>query len=464
MARQKNLARRHEILRNTFMLLKKRGMENVSLQMIADKSGISKSLLQSYYPHKNLLITEIVTNFMTAVLKSLNATDFKNLNTYSKMKIFIYLILEQGIQDEGVERVVKSILSDGDSLDRWSQILDDWLKHEGVKHDLGNDRQVQIGLNFIVTAGGGLYVKRTEFDLDADQISDINVRQLILRKVEEMAVRTRSELRRIDQAQTVHDKRSFGIAIFTIVVLFFSLVTFMNPIFMRSQIAKESNGVVAERYINQKFDNFAAAIGADRSSNNSTNNLLTVEQTRPIANAMIDYTLGIHLFRAENSSLASQIRKVILTKIDDNSSMEAKSVQEKLKKNKESGLYAIITSFGLANATLAANVELVFLILNILVIIFVGILAYQQIKRLKEIVSTGRLINMFAAGGMRASLGLIVIFGLLAFIPTIFNVEGLILNIGYFLEIASGIFLELVIVGVVLFVISTVTWQLTSAK
>ncbi|MCZ3526002.1 TetR/AcrR family transcriptional regulator [Lactobacillus gasseri] len=171
MARQKNLARRHEILRNTFMLLKKRGMENVSLQMIADKSGISKSLLQSYYPRKNLLITEIVTNFMTAVLKSLNATDFKNLNTYSKMKIFIYLILEQGIQDEGVERVVKSILSDGDSLDRWSQILDDWLKH-----DLGNDRQVQIGLNFIVTAGGGLYVKRTEFDLDADQISDIMVK------------------------------------------------------------------------------------------------------------------------------------------------------------------------------------------------------------------------------------------------------------------------------------------------
>ena len=33
---------------------------------------------------------------------------------------------------------------------------------------------------------------------------------------------------------------------------------------------------------------------------------------------MIDYTLGIHLFRAENSSLAGQIRKIILTKIDDN--------------------------------------------------------------------------------------------------------------------------------------------------
>ncbi|MGE9924300.1 hypothetical protein ACQRAC_03390 [Lactobacillus johnsonii] len=279
-----------------------------------------------------------------------------------------------------------------------------------------------------------------------------------------MAVRTRSELRRIDQAQTVHDKRSFGIAIFTIVVLFFGLVTFMNPIFMKSQIAKESNGVVAERYINQKFDNFAAAIGADRSSNNSTNNLLTVEQTRPIADAMIDYTLGIHLFRAENSSLAGQIRKIILTKIDDNSSMEAKSVQEKLRKNKNSGLYAIITSFGLANATLMANIEIVLLVLSILIIIFVGILGYQQIKRLQEIVSTRRLIHMVAAGGMRAAICMIVIFGLLAFIPTIFDVEGFILNIGYFLEIASGIFLELVIVGVVLFVISTITWQITSAE
>lgn len=279
-----------------------------------------------------------------------------------------------------------------------------------------------------------------------------------------MAVRTRSELRRIDQAQTVHDKRSFGIAIFTIVVLFFGLVTFMNPIFMKSQIAKESNGVVAERYINQKFDNFAAAIGADRSSNNSTNNLLTVEQTRPIADAMIDYTLGIHLFRAENSSLAGQIRKIILTKIDDNSSMEAKSVQEKLKKNKNSSLYAIITSFGLANTTLMANIEIVLLVLSILIIIFVGIFAYQQIKRLQEIVSTRRLIHMVAAGGMRAAICMIVIFGLLAFIPTIFDVEGFILNIGYFLEIASGIFLELVIVGVVLFVISTITWQITSAK
>ncbi|PWT67678.1 hypothetical protein DKZ26_13810, partial [Limosilactobacillus reuteri] len=92
----------------------------------------------------------------------------------------------------------------------------------------------------------------------------------------------------------------------------------------------------------------------------------------------------------------------------------AKSVQEKLRKNKNSSLYAIITSFGLANTTLMANIEIVLLVLSILIIIFVGIFAYQQIKRLQEIVSTRRLIHMVAAGGMRAAICMIVIFGLLA--------------------------------------------------
>ncbi|MCT7722858.1 MAG: TetR/AcrR family transcriptional regulator, partial [Lactobacillus crispatus] len=52
MARRKNMKRRRVILGNTFHLIRENGMDNVSLQMIAEKSGISKSLLQSYYPHK----------------------------------------------------------------------------------------------------------------------------------------------------------------------------------------------------------------------------------------------------------------------------------------------------------------------------------------------------------------------------------------------------------------------------
>lgn len=47
MARRKNMQRRREILDNTFRLIRANGFDNVSLQMIAENSGISKSLLQS---------------------------------------------------------------------------------------------------------------------------------------------------------------------------------------------------------------------------------------------------------------------------------------------------------------------------------------------------------------------------------------------------------------------------------
>ncbi|QNQ81043.1 hypothetical protein [Lactobacillus sp. PV034] len=273
---------------------------------------------------------------------------------------------------------------------------------------------------------------------------------------------SRVELRRIDQEESRHDKRALIFIMFTIITLVFSLFTFMNPAFMKKQIAKESNSVVVERFVNEKFDDFAELVGADR--NGDANNLLTTKQTQPIADALVDYTLGVHWFKAENASLANEIRYVILHKIDDNSSVEAKSVQKQLKKFSRSGTYTIITGFDLAAVTLCANIETLFLVIN-LVIIFMCLLAgWSLIKNLKQQVALRQLTHIITAAGMWTGTLLIVIYALLALIPLIFNVEGLIFSIGYFLEIASGIFLELVIVGVALFIISTITWELSDPK
>lgn len=176
MARQKNMQRRRTILRNTFTLLRKDGMNNVSLQMIADKSGISKSLLQSYYPHKNKLIIEIVTNFMSTILQVLNDDQYKSVNTYARMKAFIYILLEIGLRDQGIANVLESILKNPDSTEKWGQLLDDWLKDEGVKDELGSDQQLESGLAFIVSGGSNLYLKHRKLDMDADKISDIMVK------------------------------------------------------------------------------------------------------------------------------------------------------------------------------------------------------------------------------------------------------------------------------------------------
>lgn len=275
-----------------------------------------------------------------------------------------------------------------------------------------------------------------------------------------MVAGSRSELRRIDQAQNAHNKRSLVFIIFTVITLSFSLFTFMNPNFMKKQLAKESNAVVAERFINERFDNFAETIGADR--NGDTSNILTEKQTKPIANAMVDYALGVHWFRAENASVAEQIRQVILKKIDSNASQEAKSVKSHLKKYNSRGIYSIINGFNLSSMTLIANIETLFLVVNAIVIIMCLLSLFSVVRSMNSLLSKKGLIHAFMAATMWTGALMIIIYGLLAAVPLIFNVEGLIFGIGYFLEVASGIFLELVIIGVILFVISTVLWQLTT--
>lgn len=275
-----------------------------------------------------------------------------------------------------------------------------------------------------------------------------------------MVAGSRSELRRIDQAQNAHNKRSLVFIIFTVITLSFSLLTFMNPNFMKKQLAKESNAVVAERFVNERFDNFAETIGADR--NGDTSNILTEKQTKPIANAMVDYTLGVHWFRAENASLAEKIRQVILKKIDSNSSQEAQSVKSHLKKYNSRGIYSVINGFNLSTITLSANIETLFVVINAIVIIMCLLSLVSVIRSMNSLLSKKGLIHAFMAAIMWTGALMMIIYGLLAAVPLIFNVEGLIFGIGYFLEVASGIFLELVIVGVILFVISTILWQLTT--
>lgn len=194
MARQKNMQRRRTILRNTFSLLRQDGLKNVSLQMIADKSEISKSLLQSYYPHKSKLMNEIVTSFMSTILKVVNSEEFENISIYAKMKLFIYILLELGEQDEGISRLLHNILKSGDSLEKWGQLLDNWLIEEGVKDELGNDHQIKIGLNFIVSGGGSIFVKHQELQVGPEEISNIMVKTFMSTFLDYPDVKTREAL------------------------------------------------------------------------------------------------------------------------------------------------------------------------------------------------------------------------------------------------------------------------------
>ena len=273
-----------------------------------------------------------------------------------------------------------------------------------------------------------------------------------------MANGARDGLHRISQEQNNQYKQVLSFIIFLIVSLTMITATFLNPFFMKGQIRNSSNEAVVVRQINKHFDALAETIGANKNGNA---NLLTTKQTQPIADHIIDYTLGRPWFKFSNIKLAKQILHDIDLNIDQGASSDAQLVQEKLKEQENNAPFDVIDTFNLNTITLGGNIAFILLIVNVIILIMAIISLRSLISDMKLFFNSKMLTHEVTACGMWAGFWLILIAGILAIIPVIFNVEGLAV-LGFVLEISSSIFLDFVIVGVVLYILSAIPWEISS--
>lgn len=173
MARRKNMKRRRIILGNTFRLIRENGMDNVSLQMIAEKSGISKSLLQSYYPHKATLTNDIVRNIFNTVGTQVNTNySAKNRSPFAMTKAFIYTIGSLGMHDAGLDRIISDAFVSNRTLDAWRNMLNHWVEDNQIfaGYDIN---KVETGTAFVTTGIGRLYRDRKKHGLSSEDLADI---------------------------------------------------------------------------------------------------------------------------------------------------------------------------------------------------------------------------------------------------------------------------------------------------
>ncbi|ABX26404.1 hypothetical protein KQ229_02640 [Lactobacillus helveticus] len=269
----------------------------------------------------------------------------------------------------------------------------------------------------------------------------------------------RANLRRMGQEQASQYKRMMAFVIFLAAALTLITATFLNPIFMKKQIRTSYNQAVVVRQVNKNFDVLADVIDA-RDEDDA--NLLAQAQTQPIADHIIDYTLGIHWFKVNNLGLAQQILTDINQGIDKGSSSGAQVINNKLKKQGANAPYAIVKAFDLNIVTLGANIASLLLIVNVIIVIVTIITLISLINDMRSKASTRMLIHNATAAGMWAGFWLILISGLLALVPVIFDVDNI--EFGSILEIGSSVFLEYVIVGAIIYVICAIPWQATSTK
>lgn len=269
----------------------------------------------------------------------------------------------------------------------------------------------------------------------------------------------RADLRRMGYEQNNQYKRLLAFVIFLIAALSLITATFLNPIFMKKQIRTSYNRAVVVRQVNKNYDSLADLINADSEDNS---NLLSDTQTQPIADHIIDYSLGIHWFKVTSLPLANQILSDIDQGIAKGSSSGAQEVNRKLKKQGTNAPYAIIKAFNLSVITLEANIAGLLFIVNLIIIIVTIITMVSLLNDMKSRATIRMVIHDTMAAGMWAGFWLILISGLLALVPVIFNVDNI--EFGFLLEIGSSVFLEYVIAGVIIYIICAIPWQITAAK
>lgn len=269
----------------------------------------------------------------------------------------------------------------------------------------------------------------------------------------------RADLRRMGYEQNNQYKRLLAFVIFLIAALSLITATFLNPIFMKKQIRTSYNRAVVVRQVNKNYDSLADLINADSEDNS---NLLSDTQTQPIADHIIDYSLGIHWFKVTSLPLANQILSDIDQGIAKGSSSGAQEVNRKLKKQGTNAPYAIIKAFNLSVITLGANIAGLLFIVNLIIIIVTIITMVSLLNDMKSRATIRMVIHDTMAAGMWAGFWLILISGLLALVSVIFNVDNI--EFGFLLEIGSSVFLEYVIAGVIIYIICAIPWQITAAK
>lgn len=269
----------------------------------------------------------------------------------------------------------------------------------------------------------------------------------------------RADLRRMGYEQNNQYKRLLAFVIFLIAALSLITATFLNPIFMKKQIRTSYNRAVVVRQVNKNYDSLADLINADSEDNS---NLLSDTQTQPIADHIIDYSLGIHWFKVTSLPLANQILSDIDQGIAKGSSSGAQEVNRKLKKQGTNAPYAIIKAFNLSVITLGSNIAGLLFIVNLIIIIVTIITMVSLLNDMKSRATIRMVIHDTMAAGMWAGFWLILISGLLALVPVIFNVDNI--EFGFLLEIGSSVFLEYVIAGVIIYIICAIPWQITAAK
>lgn len=126
MAKPKNMEERNRIERIAFRILTDKGVSNTSFADIASRAGVTRSLVQHYFPKKDIFIEDFINRCLTEISKIVEDSKLiDDTDPIERIYAVGYLQFEFLLYNRQMENLKQDILR---SRDNTKLIVDDVIK------------------------------------------------------------------------------------------------------------------------------------------------------------------------------------------------------------------------------------------------------------------------------------------------------------------------------------------------
>ena len=162
---QRNEERREAILATAYSLFGEESYDDVPLADIAKGVGITKSLLQHYYPQKIDIIKTMIAELLETSSKYMDELGFRDDEVFQGISDFNMLFFKGVSANYRLRRFMFCSVQDAACLDVWVDTICSWLRNY-YGEETFTYRQLKTALCFAMGGTMHLFLHQDELDIN----------------------------------------------------------------------------------------------------------------------------------------------------------------------------------------------------------------------------------------------------------------------------------------------------------
>ena len=175
---QKNTEKREEILRVAYLLLSEYYYNKVTLGQIAERAGISKSLLQHYYYRKSDIMDTLINDILTRTFEYYSENSSREASLFQQISDFNMFFFTAAAKDRSMEHFISMSVSSEGLLEIWIDVITKWFWNIDRERSYPFLRLLSA-ISFSMAGTMYLYTHRDELGLDYKHICENHIRVIL---------------------------------------------------------------------------------------------------------------------------------------------------------------------------------------------------------------------------------------------------------------------------------------------